>query len=84
MGRLSRQAAEEGAERRRAVQEKEVLSEQLKQIEAELECSKLELNNKDTKISRLTLDIEELSQELKILRQESEEEVTFLRGQIVS
>lgn len=84
MGRLSRQAAEEGAERRRAVQEKEALQERIKQMECELECNRLELNNKDTKIKRLTADVEELSAELKTLKAESEEEITFLREQIVS
>lgn len=81
---MSRQAAEEGAERRRAVQEKETLAERVAQMEAELECNRLELKNKDTKIKRLTLDLEELSGEIKALRAESEEEVAFLRTQIVS
>lgn len=84
VGRLNRQAAEESAERRRAVQEKDVLQERLKQMECELECNRLELNNKETKIKRLTCDVEELSTELKALKAESEEEITFLRRQIVS
>lgn len=58
--------------------------EKVRQLEAELECNRLELNNKDTKVNRLTADVEELSAELKSLRAESEEEVTFLRTQIVS
>ncbi|RZC32920.1 golgin subfamily A member 1 [Asbolus verrucosus] len=82
VGRLSRQAAEEGTERRRAVQEKEKLAEKVRQMEAELECNRLELNNKETKIKRLTTDVEELSVEVKALRSESEEEVTFLRTQL--
>ncbi|EFA04056.1 golgin subfamily A member 1 isoform X1 [Tribolium castaneum] len=82
VGRLSRQAAEEGSERRRAVQEKETLAEKVRQMEAELECNKLEINNKETKIKRLTLDVEELSKELNALRSESEEEVAFLRTQL--
>ncbi|KAF2878743.1 hypothetical protein ILUMI_27418, partial [Ignelater luminosus] len=82
VGRLSRQAAEESAERRRAVQEKDTLLEKTKQMECELECNRLELNNKEAKIRRLTSEIEELSKELKILRTDSEEEVTFLRKQI--
>lgn len=44
----------------------------------------MELNNKESKIRRLTLEIEELSKELKALKVDSEEEVTFLRQQIVS
>lgn len=84
VGRLNRQAAEESAERRRAVQEKDFLQERLKQMECELECNRLELNNKETKIKRLTCDVEELAAELKSLKTESEEEITFLRRQIVS
>lgn len=84
MGRLSRQAAEEGAERRRAIQEKDKLSERVKQLEAELECSHFELNNKETKIKRLTADVNELSFELKSLQTQTEEEVTFLRAELVS
>lgn len=84
MGRLSRQAAEEGAERRRAIQEKEALLVRVAQMEAELECNRLELNNKQTKIKRLTLEVEELSVEIKALKAESEEEVAFLRTKIVS
>ncbi|KAK9870441.1 hypothetical protein WA026_008008 [Henosepilachna vigintioctopunctata] len=82
VGRLSRQAAEEGAERRRAVQEKEILFEKVQQLEAELEYSKLELNNKNTKILRLNADLEELSADLKKIRAENEEHVTFLRAQL--
>lgn len=84
VGRLSRQAAEESAERRRAVQEKDTLQERLRQMECELECNRLELNNKETKINRLTCDVEEMSSEIKALKLESEEEITFLRKQIVS
>lgn len=84
VGRLSRQAAEEGTERRRAVQEKEKLAEKVRQLEAELECNTLEINNKETKIKRLTMDVEELSKEVNALRSESEEEVAFLRTQLVS
>lgn len=84
VGRLSRQAAEEGSERRRAVDEKDVLLERVRQLECELECNNLELNNKDAKMKRLIMEIEELSTELKNLRSESEEEVAFLRVQIVS
>lgn len=81
---MSRQAAEEGSERRRAVQEKEKLLDKTRQLEAELECSRLELTNKNTKIKRLTEDVNELSAELKALRMENEEEITFLRTELVS
>ncbi|XP_050517432.1 golgin subfamily A member 1 [Diabrotica virgifera virgifera] len=82
VGRLSRQAAEEGSERRRAVQEKLKLEEKVKQLEAELECSKFELINKEIKIKRLTEDVNELSTELKNLHSDNEEEITFLRTEL--
>lgn len=56
----------------------------MKQLEAELECNQLELTNKETKIKRLTDDVNELSIELKSLRTENEEEITFLRTELVS
>lgn len=64
--------------------EKETLLERVTQMEAELECNRLELNNKQTKINRLTLEVEELSTEIKAIKAESEEEVAFLRTKIVS
>ncbi|KAJ8960902.1 hypothetical protein NQ318_020201 [Aromia moschata] len=82
VGRLSRQAAEEGSERRRAVQEKDKLLEKVKQLEAELECNRLDSTNKETKIKRLTDDVNELSAELKSLRSDNEEEITFLRTEL--
>lgn len=84
MGRLSRQAAEEGAERRRAVEEKEQLLERVKQMECEIECNKLELSNKDSKINRLIREIEDLTVDMRASKSESDEEITFLREQIVS
>ncbi|XP_045470637.1 golgin subfamily A member 1 isoform X2 [Harmonia axyridis] len=84
VGRLSRQAAEEGTERRRALQEKELLFEKVQQLEAELEYNKLDLNNKNSKILRLNADLEELSAELKRVRAENEEHVSFLRTQLIN
>lgn len=81
---MGRQAAEEGAERRRAIQEKEILAEKVRQLECELECCKLETNNKDTKIKRLTSEVEEMSTELKKKNSEMEKEIIDLREQIVS
>lgn len=81
---MSRQAAEEGSERRRAVQEKDKLEETVKQLEAELECNKFELLNRETKIKRLMEDVNELSTELKTLHSDNEEEITFLRSELVS
>ncbi|KAG5883231.1 hypothetical protein JTB14_011423 [Gonioctena quinquepunctata] len=82
VGRLSRQAAEEGSERRRAVQDKERLVEKIKQLEAELDCCKFEMSNKENKIKRLCEDVNELSAELKSLRTENDEEITFLRTEL--
>ncbi|XP_022904343.2 golgin subfamily A member 1 [Onthophagus taurus] len=84
VGRLSRQAAEEGAERRRAHQEKEVLGEKVKQLEWELECNRLELNNKEVKIKRLIEEVEEMSSELKKNKNDSEKEIFNLRDRIQS
>ncbi|GJQ81087.1 hypothetical protein Trydic_g14260 [Trypoxylus dichotomus] len=82
VGRLGRQAAEEGAERRRAIQEKDTLLEKVRQMECEIECYKLEINNKDTKIKRLTTEVEEMSAELKKNKNEMEKEIIDLREQI--
>ncbi|KAF7269360.1 golgin 97 [Rhynchophorus ferrugineus] len=82
VGRLSRQAAEEGSERRRAVEDREKLIEKIKQLEAELELCNMELTNKETKIRRLTQDVNEMSMELKALQQENEEEIQFLRTEL--
>lgn len=84
VGRLSRQAAEESSERRRAVQEKDKLVDKVKQLEAELECNRFELGNKEAKIKRLTEDVNEMAAELKAIQTESEEEITFLRTELVS
>lgn len=84
VGRLSRQAAEEGSERRRVVQEKEKLLDKIRQLEAEIEYNNIELGNKENKIQRLTDDINEISNELKTLQTENDEEVTFLRTELVS
>lgn len=84
MGRLSRQAAEEGAERRRALEDREKLLDKIRQHEAELELTKMELANKETKIRRLTQDVNELSMELKSQQVADEEEIQFLRTELVS
>lgn len=44
----------------------------------------MELTNKETKIKRLTQDVNEMSMELKSLQQENEEEIQFLRTELVS
>lgn len=51
MARLSRQAGEEGAERRRVEGEKKELQEKLVNIIAELEKTRQQLANSDAKVS---------------------------------
>ncbi|XP_050307065.1 golgin subfamily A member 1 [Anthonomus grandis grandis] len=82
VGRLSRQAAEEGAERRRALEDRDDLLDKIKQLEAELEFNKINLTNKETKIKRLTEDIKELSTSLKNIEDENKEEIQFLRTEL--
>lgn len=53
-------------------------------MECEIECNKLELSNKDSKISRLIREIEDLTVDMKNAKSDSDEEITFLREQIVS
>lgn len=61
-----------------------MLLERVKQMECELECNKMELSNKDSKINRLIREIEDMSTEMKSVKSDSDEEITFLRNQIVS
>lgn len=61
-----------------------MLLERVKQMECEIECNKLELSNKDSKISRLIREIEDLTADMKNSKSESDEEITFLRDKIVS
>ncbi|XP_015592621.1 golgin subfamily A member 1 isoform X2 [Cephus cinctus] len=58
VGRLSRQAGEEGLERRRVEQEKEVLAARIKQLEAEIEESS------SREIKQLRTELEETSAKL--------------------
>lgn len=51
MARLSRQAGEEGAERRRVEGEKKELQEKFVNITAELEKTRQQLANSDAKVS---------------------------------
>lgn len=44
----------------------------------------MELSNKDSKVNRLIGEIEDLNNEMKTGRSDSDEEITFLRNQIVS
>lgn len=84
VGRLSRQAGEEGLERRRVEQEKEKLKERIKQLETEIEVNNLVMATKDAKLLRMTEDIDEMATELKELRASVDDEVEEFKRQIVS
>lgn len=66
------------------VQEKEKLVDKIRQLEAEIEFNKIELVNKENKIKRLTDDVNEISTELKTLQTDNDEEVSFLKTELVS
>ncbi|XP_036148173.1 golgin subfamily A member 1 [Monomorium pharaonis] len=84
VGRLSRQAGEEGLERRRVEQEKEKLKQRIKQLEAEIEVNNVVLTAKDAKLLRMTEDIDEMAIELKELRASVDDEVDEFKRQIES
>ncbi|XP_071637778.1 uncharacterized protein [Temnothorax longispinosus] len=84
VGRLSRQAGEEGLERRRVEQEKERLKQRIKQLETEIEVNNVVLATKDAKLLRMTEDIDEMAMELKELRASVDDEVDEFKRQIES
>ncbi|XP_039315726.1 golgin subfamily A member 1 isoform X2 [Solenopsis invicta] len=84
VGRLSRQAGEEGLERRRVEQEKERLKHKIKQLETEIEVNNVVLATKDAKLLRMTEDIDEMAMELKELRASVDDEVDEFKRQIES
>ncbi|XP_011146317.1 golgin subfamily A member 1 isoform X2 [Harpegnathos saltator] len=84
VGRLSRQAGEEGLERRRVEQEKEKLKQRIKQLEAEIEVNNVVMATKDAKLLRMTEDIDEMATELKELRASVDDEVEEFKRQIES
>ncbi|CAL1682544.1 unnamed protein product [Lasius platythorax] len=84
VGRLSRQAGEEGLERRQVEQEKEKLKQRIKQLEAEIEVNNIVIATKDAKLLRMTEDIDEMATELKELRASVDDEVEEFKRQIVS
>ncbi|XP_026328209.1 golgin subfamily A member 1-like isoform X3 [Hyposmocoma kahamanoa] len=81
VARLSRQAGEEGAERRRVEGEKKELQEKLVNITAELEKTRQQLANSDAKEKAMDLQtkIEELTQENKELSEALENERTLVK-----
>ena len=82
--RLSRQVAEETAEKRKAFEVKEKLMEKIKQHELELKKAKDELHERDNKIKQMSEEIDELNSSLREIRLENEEEIEFLRSKVVS
>lgn len=84
VGRLSRQAGEEGLERRRVEQENEVLKHKIKDLEAEIEVNNIVMAKKDSKLLRMAEDIDEMATELKELRANVDDEVEEFKRQIVS
>ncbi|KAH0947290.1 hypothetical protein HN011_001875 [Eciton burchellii] len=84
VGRLSRQAGEEGLERRRVEKEKETLNQRIKQLEADIEVNNIVMATKDAKLLRMTEDIDEMATELKELRASVDDEVEEFKRQIES
>ncbi|KAJ0181728.1 hypothetical protein K1T71_002450 [Dendrolimus kikuchii] len=85
VARLSRQAGEEGSERRRAEIEKKELQEKLLNMVAELEKTKQNLVNSEAKVVRLNGEVHSLAMEVKSLRgaaSHSEDKTMELEGRI--
>lgn len=84
VGRLSRQAGEEGIERRRVEEENEQLKQKIKQLESEIEVNNVVMATKDANLLRMTENIDEMATELKELRASVDDEVEEFKRQIVS
>ncbi|XP_034934379.1 golgin subfamily A member 1 [Chelonus insularis] len=84
VGRLSRQAGEEGLERRRVEEEKEKLKQRVKQLEEEIEVNNVVMATKDAKLLRMAESIDEMATELKELRASVDDEVEEFKRQIES
>lgn len=81
--RLSRQVAEETAEKRKAFETKDALVEKIKHLEFELIKAGDELHQRDNKIKLMKEEVE-LNSSLREIRLENEEEIEFLRSKVVS
>ncbi|KAL0849049.1 hypothetical protein ABMA28_013412 [Loxostege sticticalis] len=68
VARLSRQAGEEGAERRRVEMEKKEMQDKLVNMAAEIEKTKQNLINSEAKVVRLNGEVHTLALEVKALR----------------
>ncbi|XP_043275854.1 golgin subfamily A member 1 isoform X1 [Venturia canescens] len=82
VGRLSRQAGEEGLERRRVEEEKNELEKRIKKLEADIEVNNVVMATKDAKLLRMAEDIDEMATELKELRASVDDEVEEFKRQI--
>ncbi|GBP23072.1 Golgin subfamily A member 1 [Eumeta japonica] len=80
VARLSRQAGEEGAERRRIENELRELNERLQTVILERDKAKTALVNSEAKVTRLNSEVHSLAMELKSLRNASQHAaiLTFL------
>jgi golgin subfamily A protein 1 len=84
VGRLCRQAAEEGTERRRTEQERDALMERTKALEAIVEKGKFTAKEKDERIDKLKDERDALIDELKDVKTKRDQEVANLQQEIVS
>ena len=84
VGRLSRQAGEEGIERRRVEKEKEQLKQKIQELENDIEIHNIVMAEKDAKLLRMTEDLDEMATELKHLRANVDDEVEEFKREIVS
>ncbi|PSN39834.1 hypothetical protein C0J52_19190 [Blattella germanica] len=84
VGRLCRQAAEEGAERRRTEQERDALMERTKALEVIVDKGKCTAKEKDERIDRLKEERDALIEELKELKLSRDQEIANLQHEIVS
>ncbi|XP_058799083.1 golgin subfamily A member 1 [Phymastichus coffea] len=82
VGRLSRQAGEEGLERRRVEQENDSLKQRIKDLEVEIEVNNVVMVTKDAKLLRMAEDIDEMATELKELRANVDDEVEEFKRQV--
>lgn len=72
VARLSRQAGEEGSERRRVEIEKKEMQDKLAEMAAELEKTKQNMANSEAKVVRLNSEVHALAMEVKSLRSAKE------------
>jgi golgin subfamily A protein 1 len=84
VGRLSRQAGEEGLERRRVEKENEALIVKIKKLEDDIEVNSVVMSTKDAKLLRMVEDIDEMAMELKELRENVDGEIEEFKRKIVS